>query len=159
MLPLSSKFPSVGISWLKSYRVLQMMLGYLWPVQSVTSSIDSWWEVCNAQFNCLKNYEPRTITHTIPLGGQPQKYKSRYIHQGVDRIGGLARRWRDAWTHTFATYMAPKHSVATSISALVGWQVIQSCNISFRELAWGVAERWAPAYFLLIVPNNPKAHF
>ena len=29
----------------------------------------------------------------VTLGGQPRKYESRYIHQVVDRIRSLARRW------------------------------------------------------------------
>ena len=109
MLPRSSKFPSVGTSWLQSYRVLQKTLGYHWPVQSVTSYIDSWQEVCNAQW--LKINETRMITRIIPLGGQPRKYESRYIHQGVDHIGSLARRWAEGCSQCHV--MSPKLKIQT----------------------------------------------
>ena len=38
MLQQSSKFSSVGTSWLPSYRVLHMTLDYRWPVQSVNDN-------------------------------------------------------------------------------------------------------------------------
>ena len=65
-----------------------MLIGDVINCYTVTSSIDNWREVCNAQIDWLERYEPITITHTVPLGGQPRKY----IHQGVDRIGSLSRR-------------------------------------------------------------------
>ena len=43
ILPRSSKFLTVGTSWLHSYRILNMTLDYLWTVQSVTSSIGNQW--------------------------------------------------------------------------------------------------------------------